>query len=106
MARRQILIACAGSLLLGLSPAAATAHTYVVVIDKLKFGPTPTGLRKGDTILWDNRDILRHSATAIDHSFDADLQPGRKVKTLLNARGSIAFVCRYHPGMRGMLEVK
>lgn len=106
MGRRQILIACGSLLLLGLSPAAATPHTYVVVVDKLKFGPLPRGLRKGDAILWDNRDMLRHSATAIDHSFDADLQPGAQVKTILKTRGSIAFVCRYHPGMHGVLEVK
>lgn len=101
-----MLLACAGSLLVGSGPAAAIPHTYIVVVDKLKFGTLPTRLRKGDAILWDNRDLLRHSATAIDHSFDADLQPGAKVKTILKTRGSIAFVCRYHPGMHGVLEVK
>ncbi len=94
-----------GLVLSGTSPAAA-AHTYVVVIDKLKFGPLPAELHKGDSIVWDNRDILRHSATAADHSFDADLKPGAKVRIVLKASGSIPFVCRYHPGMRGVLQVK
>jgi plastocyanin len=66
----------------------------------------PASLRKGDSIIWENRDILRHSATAADHSFDADLRPGTRVKTVLTRSGSIPFVCRYHPGMRGVLQVK
>lgn len=106
MTRRPLLFACAAWLAFGVSPAAATPHTYVVVVDKLKFGPLPAGLRKGDAIVWDNRDMLRHSATASDHSFDADLPPGAKVKILLRSSGSIPFVCRYHPGMRGILVVK
>ena len=64
---------------------AASPHTYVVVIDKLKFGPLPALLHKGESIVWDNRDMLRHSATAVDHSFDADLKPGAKVTIVLKA---------------------
>jgi plastocyanin len=53
-----------------------------------------------------NRDILKHSATAADHSFDADLPAGAKVRTVIRHSGAIPFVCRYHPGMRGTLQVK
>jgi plastocyanin len=99
-------VAAAGTLLLASRPAAAAPHTYTVIIDKLKFGPLPAQLHKGDAIIWDNRDILRHSATAADRSFDADLQPHAKAKTVLKKSGAIAFVCKYHPGMRGVLNVK
>jgi plastocyanin len=98
--------ACAGALLLVASPAAAAPHSYTIVIDKLKFGPVPQQLHKGDTIVWVNRDFLRHSATAANHSFDVDLPAGATGKTLLAKSGSIPFVCRYHPGMRGVLQVK
>lgn len=98
--------AVAGSLLLLASAAAAAPHSYTVTIDKLKFGPVPQNLHKGDAIIWVNHDILRHSATATDHSFDVDLPPGAKVKTVLRKTGAIAFVCKYHPGMRGVLQVK
>lgn len=98
--------ASAGALLLLASQATAAPHTYTVMIDELKFGPLPAQLHKGDSIIWVNRDILRHSATAADHSFDADLPPGAKVKIVLNKSGAIPFVCRYHPGMRGVLQVK
>jgi plastocyanin len=104
--RLPLYVAGVGALLLAVGPAAAASHTYTVVIDKLKFGPLPADLHKGDTIVWVNRDFLRHSATAANHSFDADLPAGAKVATVLKTSGEIAFVCRYHPGMRGVLHVK
>src|SRR5256885_15037088 len=107
--RRPLFAASAGALLLAVltgSPAAAAPHTYTIVIDKLKFGPMPPTLHKGDTIIWANRDFLQHTATAADHSFDVNLPAGKAAKTLLRKSGSIPFVCRYHPGMRGILTVK
>lgn len=95
----------AGALLLAV-PAAAAPHSYTVIIDKMKFGPVPAGLHKGDSIVWLNKDFLRHTATAADHSFDVDLRPGAKAATVLKISGTIAFVCRYHPGMHGVLQVK
>ena len=96
----------AGALLLVSSPATAAPHTYTVVIDKMKFGPIPVGLRQGDTILWVNRDILRHTATAVDHAFDVDLPAGKAGKTVIERSGTIPFSCRFHPGMKGALQVK
>ena len=93
-------------MLLAVSPAAAAPHSYTVVIDKLKYGPLPAQLHKGDTIVWVNHDFLRHSVTASDHSLDVDLPPGATQKMVLNKTGTIPFVCKYHPGMRGVLQVK
>lgn len=104
--RCPLYVAGVGALLLAFSPAAAAPHTYTVVMDKLKFGPVPANLHKGDTIVWVNRDFLRHTATAANHSFDVDLMPGKAGKTVLKTSGAIPFTCRYHPGMRGVLVVK
>jgi plastocyanin len=99
-------LCAAAALLLPVPSAAAAPHTYTVVIDKMKFGPVPAQLHPGDSILWVNRDFLRHSATAADHSFDVDLPAGAQVKMVVKAKGRINFVCRYHPGMRGVLNVQ
>jgi plastocyanin len=95
-----------GALLVMASAAAAAPHSYTVVIEKMKFGPLPPQLHRGDAIIWVNRDFLRHSVTASDHSFDVDLLPNAKVKTVFSKTGAIPFVCRYHPGMRGVLQVR
>jgi plastocyanin len=103
--RLSLYAASVGALLLTASTAAAAPREYVVVIDKMKFGPVAPTLHKGDAIVWVNRDIFRHTATAANHSFDVDLPPGAKVRMVLKGTGSIPFLCRYHPGMRGVLQV-
>lgn len=103
--RRPLLSAAIGCTLLSLAgPAAAAPRTHIVVIDKMKFGAVPTNLRVGDVILWDNRDIFRHSATASGR-FDVDLPAGKAVKMPVTASGSVRFLCKYHPGMTGVLKV-
>jgi plastocyanin len=87
------------------APAAAAPHTYVVVIDKMKFGPSPAQLRKGDTIVWVNRDMFRHTATAANRTFDIDLQPSSRAAVVLRSGGAFVVTCRYHPGMRTVLKV-
>ena len=87
------------------APTPAVATDYVVVIEKMKFGPTPDNLQVGDVIVWQNKDILRHTATARDKSFDVDLPPGAEAKTTMGQAGSFAFFCRFHPGMTGTLNV-
>ena len=91
-----------------LAPATAsakpTAHTTIVVVDKLAFGAIPSNLRVGDTIIWTNRDLFRHSATAKGH-FDVDLPPGAQRRMVLRKAGTFPFICKFHPGMKGVLKV-
>lgn len=99
-----LLAAVAWALLSIPSPTAAAPHSFTIVIDKMRFGPVPQQLHKGDIIVWDNRDLFRHSAT-VRGGFDVDLPAGKKVRMSLTAVGSFGFVCKFHPGMRGVLKV-
>jgi plastocyanin len=74
-------------------------------IDNLAFGPAPGGLHVNDIVEWTNSDILRHTATATDGSFDVDLPAGATGRTILKRAGGVTYVCRFHPGMKGRLEV-
>jgi plastocyanin len=104
--RPPIVLLPLAALLLPSSPAdAAAPRTHVVVMDKMKFGPIPADVKAGDTIVWENRDMFRHTATAKDGAFNIDLPAGAKGKTVIRAVGTIAFSCKYHPGMRAMLKV-
>jgi plastocyanin len=93
------------ALLLFAPPAAAAPRTHLVVIDKMSFGALPAGLKAGDTIVWENHDIFRHTATAKDGSFNVDLPAGAKGRTVLQRPGAFVFTCKFHPGMRGVLKV-
>ena len=86
------------------APALAAPRTHVVVVDKMKFGAVPRDARTGDIIVWDNRDIFRHSATAA-RAFDVDLPPGQRRKMRLTVTGDFRVLCKYHPGMKSRLKV-
>jgi len=88
-------------------PLSRGAHpqVYVIETNKLMFGPAPAELQVDDIIEWRNSDIFRHTATASDGSFDIDLLPGAKGQTVLKRPGVIDYTCRFHPGMKGRLEV-
>jgi plastocyanin len=89
--------------LAGALPAAAA--DYTIVLAKMAFGPVPAELHPGDTITWRNDDILRHSATARDGSFDLDLPAGKSMSMTVGAAATVPFYCRFHPGMTGTLVI-
>ena len=101
----RIAIAAATLTALAVMAPAAFAADYIVVIDKMKFGPVPAELRPGDTITWQNDDIFHHSATARDESFDVDLPAKNSVKMVVGDAGSVEFFCKFHPGMKGVLVI-
>jgi plastocyanin len=83
----------------------ADPRVHRIGIDNLAFGPAPAGLHVNDIVEWTNSDILRHTATATDGSFDVDLPAGATGQTILKRAGRVSYVCRFHPGMKGRLEV-
>lgn len=103
--RASLSLAAAAMLLMSMPPASAASRSHTVVIDKMKFGPVPAGLRVGDRIVWVNRDMFRHTATAKDGSFDVDLPPNSSVTTQVRKAGALNVVCRYHPAMRAVLTI-
>ena len=103
--RLSPLFAAAAWALLSIpTPAAAAPRSFTIVIDKMKFGPVPAELHKGDIVIWDNRDMFRHSATD-KGVFDIDLPAGKVVKMRVTKTGTFPFICKYHPGMKAVLKV-
>jgi plastocyanin len=105
MRRSAISAALAGGLLPVVFPAPAAAATHVVLIDQMKYGPMPR-LRVGDTVVFLNKDLFRHTVTASNNSFNLDLMPGTRGTLHINSAGHASFYCKYHPGMRGTMEAE
>lgn len=97
--------ALAGSLTPTTASASPLAHTPTIVVDKLVFGAVPSNLTVGDSVVWTNRDLFRHSATAVGH-FDVDLPVGTQRRMILRRAGVFRFTCKFHPGMKGVLKVR
>ncbi|MFT5706916.1 MAG: plastocyanin [Oceanospirillaceae bacterium] len=61
-------------------------------------------IRVGDTITWINQDIVPHTATAADNSWDTGLiEAGAQVSLRVTQGWVSEYYCIYHPKMVGKL---
>jgi plastocyanin len=86
-------------------PARAAAHT--IVMEGVAFKPETLTIKKGDSVVWVNRDVFPHTATAGDRTFDSgEVAPTRKWKLVAKKSGRFPYLCTLHPTMKGALVVK
>jgi plastocyanin len=80
--------------------------THTVTIDGARFTPAELTVRAGDTVVWVNKDILAHTATAKDGRFDSKvIEPGKSWRIVVKRKGDVPYTCVFHP-MNGTLTVK
>ena len=95
----------AGMVAILLSCLPAQAATVEVSIEKLVFKPAEINAAVGDAIVWTNHDSMVHTATA-DGGFEVLIPPHKSASTIVTTAGRIDYYCRFHPNMRGRLEVR
>ena len=88
-----------------LGSVSAHAETIQVIIDKLVFSPNEVNAKVGDTIVWDNKDILAHTATASNKDWDVMIGSKQAASLVLKNAGSIDYFCKFHPNMKGRVVV-
>lgn len=99
---RKALLLLGGLALSG----AAWSATHVVTIEGMKFEPAVVTVRPGDTVVWQNKDVVPHTATAAG-SFDSrEIAAGKRWSWTARKAGRHAYVCTYHPGMQGTVVVQ
>jgi plastocyanin len=91
----------AGFILGGVPVRAAAPALHTVQIDNMKFTPDNLNLIRGDSILWINKDIVPHTVTAEDNSFDSkSIAPGESWKMRPRKAGKVFYKCSFHPVMK------
>ena len=86
-------------------PAVAASHT--VVMEGMAFVPATLKVKRGDTVVWINKDLFAHTASAGDRSFDSgEMAPGSKWTFVAAERGIVPYLCTLHPPMKGTLVVE
>lgn len=81
---------------------AKAASTPAVVIEGFLYSPAAVEVQSSDTVIFTNRDVVPHTATAVDKSWDSgDIAPGESVRVLVEAAGE--YFCAYHPTMKGSI---
>jgi plastocyanin len=90
----------------GLSARRTHAAGTTVEMRKLAFVPAEVTVKAGARITFVNADLVPHTATARDGSFDSStLKAGENVDIVVASVGDVPFFCRFHPHMTGILHV-
>lgn len=80
---------------------------HEIEIRDFAYGSPAAPVRAGDTIVWVNRDLVPHTATAADRAWDTgSVGAGEDRSVVVAAKGMHDVLCVFHPGMKGTLEVR
>jgi plastocyanin len=88
-------------------PVDAMAATYVVVIEQMRFQPAALTVARGDRVVWVNKDLFPHTATADAKAFDSQaIAPDASWSYVARDTGHYAYSCTLHPTMHAVLNVR
>jgi plastocyanin len=101
------VVAFAGAMAAPRSPAPGP-RKHVIEIRGMAFVPAKLTATRGDTVVWINRDIVPHTATASGTpGWDTGiLGQAASGEVVVGKAGTVHYVCRLHPTMRGILVVR
>jgi plastocyanin len=91
--------------------AAAAGHRHAVAIENMEFSPRSLTIRLGEQVVFTNRDLVTHTATAragsgTSEAFDSGPIPSGGSWTFApRLAGTLRYACTFHPVMHGTLEV-
>lgn len=91
---------------LAIAGVAVAAGTHEVKIAGMQFAPATLIVQRGDTVTWRNDDPVPHTATAAGAFDSGNIAPGKTFSRRMDRPGDYDYVCTYHPGMKGRIEVK
>jgi plastocyanin len=89
------------------SPATAAEDEVAVSIENLQFIPPEIRVAAGSTVTWTNEDVMAHTATSLDGTFDTgNLAQGQSGTVTFDAPGQFDYLCAIHTGMKGTVIVE
>lgn len=87
-------------------PSHAQPVTHTVRIEGMQFVPATLTVRRGDSIVWQNADLVPHTATAAGKFDSKTIAAGRSWSAMAPAPGRYDVVCTLHPGMKSVVVVQ
>lgn len=80
---------------------------HTVSMSAFQYSPVVLHASVGDTVVWENRDIVPHTADADSGAWKSgDIPAKGKRMTVVRRKGEQPFTCLYHSNMKGKLVVK
>ena len=84
-----------------------TPARHTVTIEGMRFVPEHLRVSGGDTVVWVNTDVVPHTATSPAGAFDSNgLDQGQSWRFTTSTQGTFEYICRFHPTMKGTIEVR
>ncbi|HVO90037.1 MAG TPA: plastocyanin/azurin family copper-binding protein [Casimicrobiaceae bacterium] len=78
-----------------------------MTLEGVGFVPDTLSVRRGDTIVWVNKDPFPHTVTDTHGAFDSgSIGAGRSWRYTAAQSGRFAYVCTFHPNMKATLDVQ
>ncbi len=89
------------------SSAIAAPTTHTILIEGMKFSPPTLEVKRGDSIVWVNKDMFPHDVTEQQGAFRSGAIPAQgSWKFVATKRGQYSYECSLHPVMKATLVVK
>lgn len=107
--RRGSALLAVGAMLGGAAAftASATPRTHTIKIAQFAFSPIELRVARGDTVVWENGDILPHTTTADSSRWSSgELAPRGRFVFVAADTGRFAYHCSAHPTMKAVLVVR
>lgn len=89
-----------------LATAAARPATHTITIENMQFSPRTLTIKRGDRVVWVNKDLVAHTATAGKLFDSRSLAPGASWSFVPPRAGRFAYACSLHPTMTATLVVE
>jgi plastocyanin len=87
-------------------PGTGRAATHTIRIEGMQYVPATLTVRRGDRVVWENRDVVPHTATAKGKFDSGHIASGRSWGHAIKKAGRYEYVCTFHPGMKASLVVQ
>ena len=97
------LFAAAGSAVVILP---ALGATRTITIEDMQFVPDVVTVKRGDHVVWLNKDLVPHTVTAAKVFDSGAITPGKSWRMSTVKPGRYDYVCTLHPTMKATLLVE
>ncbi len=84
----------------------AADGSVTIDITDFKYEPATVTVRAGSRVSWVNNDVAPHTATASDAFDTGTLEKGDMETVTLEEPGTYAYICEFHPFMKGTVVVE
>jgi plastocyanin len=87
-------------------PGLAAAATHTVKIEGMKYVPETITVKRGDKVVWQNNDMVPHTATAKGTFDSGNIATGKSWGHAMKKAGHYDYICTFHPGMKAVVVVE